>query len=158
MLRFALALLIGILGICGTAMAAERAVLPQTIMRTVAWSFAEPTPSSPQQLAERLVEYSRSLDRKLDTSELKRSFPGGSLDATYREFMQAADGSIKFETRVVRIRTNERNLTFVQILFFLHQALHAQAKEQDKRYFEGLYLQDQRVEPGVPAYELHLGS
>ena len=130
-------------------------MVPDSIPPKLAWSFSEPIPASPQQLVEQLDAYARMLDRTLDRSELDQVFPGDKLDVNYYDSWQF---SLWRTPKVIRIAAMGEQLTYADILFRLHRRLHLELKDRDHRYFEGLYLLDRQHDPGVPVYEMYLGS
>ena len=142
----------------GEALSAEKGMIPDRIMPKVAWSFAEPTPKSADELAEKIVHYGSAINRKVDRRELQRVFPGGKIDVIYQYFIVSPSGSPKPMERIVRIREPGKSLRFSQILFQLHKSLHDHAKNDDHKYFEGLYRSARTIEHGIPLYELHIGS
>jgi hypothetical protein len=144
--------------ISGEALSAENGMIPDRIMPKVAWSFAEPTPKSADELAERIVQYGLAIKRRVDRRELQRAFPDGKLDVIYQYFTVGSGGSLKPMERVIRIRNTGKSLTFGQILFELQKSLHDYAKSDDHKYFEGLYRSTRTIEHGIPLYELHIGS
>ena len=129
--------------------------MPDTNLAKLAWSFAEPVPSSPQQLIARLEAYAGRLQRKVDQRELRRVFPGDKLDVIYYDSRQPPWARTP---KIARISGGGRHLTYAEIVFQLHNVLHEQVKDRDHHYFEGLHLMDNQRESGVPAYQLYLGS
>jgi len=128
-------------------------------MPRLAWSFAEPIPASVEDLISRLDAYAKSIKRKLDKRELQKAFPGKRLDVEYEYRVRRSDSG-PWETLKVVTRVEERGapLTYADILLQLHQASHKHLKDEDRHYFEGLYLLERPFEAGVPAYEVYLGS
>ena len=138
--------------------ASERNVAPDKMMPRVAWSFAEPAPASTDDLIKQLDAYASSIKRKVNKRELGRVFPGKQLDIQYNYGVQRPSGHWDTIHVVVRVKERGKPLTFAEILLQLHEASHQHLKNDDHRYFEGLYLLDRPFEKGVPAYEVYLGS
>lgn len=141
-------------------LASDREVSPPSkLMPRVAWSFAEPVPASVEELTARLDAYAKSIKRRIDKRELQRVFPGKHLDVEYKYRVRHSDSG-PWETVKVITRVEGRGapLTYADILFQLHQASHKHLQDEDRHYFEGLYLLERPFETGVPAYEVYLGS
>jgi hypothetical protein len=142
------------------ALASDRNVPPpDKLMPKVAWSFAEPVPASVVELMGQLDAYAKSIKRKVDRRELQGVFPVKRLDIEYKYHVRRSSSG-PWETLKVVARVKEQGtpLTYADILLQLHKASHKHLKEEDRHYFESLYLLERSFEPGVPAYEVYLGS
>ena len=137
--------------------AGAAAAWPQEILPDLAWSLAEPLQASPASLLEALQAYAAISGTRVDVAQLQTRFPSGSLDIHYSYTVRTASGASIDTTGAVRIRQTEAP-SYLDILFELHQAAQPYMRNQDHRYFEGLYLLPLQLEPGVPIYELQTGS
>lgn len=129
------------------------------ILPRLAWSFSEPIPPSAEAFVVAAVVYAQEIDSDLDRNELLQVFPGTCLDIEYAFWIRSTESGPWTEVRkVVRIKADDQPLTYAAIVLRLHQAAYADLAEQDHHYFEGLYLLSHTFDPGVPAYEVYLGS
>jgi hypothetical protein len=123
---------------------------PTRVLPDLPWSFSEPTAKSLTSFADSLREYSEGIGGSFDSAELQRRFPGRALDVKYEYWA----GHWRMAEATVPIRTPE-NPTYLEVLFLVHNGVRTTLGDQDRCYFEGLYLQ---TVGDVTVYEMHLGS
>jgi len=131
----------------------SKVLLPDT-----AWSFAQPIPASPELLIEAVEKYHASIKCPFDKGALTALSPLTKVDLEYDYAIQRSSGEWEHIPVVVRVGDGTRSLSYAEILWKLHSAAHEHLHDQDHHYFEGLAPKEKDINPGVPAYEVYLGS
>jgi hypothetical protein len=141
----------------------EKNMAPEFMLEYICWSFKEPIPNSLSDLIKAIAAYHKEigeppLDQKLFTS--LSALNQFDISYTYaRSKPNLENGMIIWEDipMIVRINGSKEYLTYADIFFQLHKAVHPYLKDQDHHYFEGLALLENSKEV-APVYELYLGS
>ncbi len=133
-------------------------MLPSSFFESLAWSFSEPVPSSPEGMAAAVTSYNEEIGKSFEPSELTTPFPFLRIDLMYSYRVQQSGGEWKEVSVIVRIDGSGKELTYSEILWHLHRAAHDHLSDQDHHFFEGFYLISQQAKDGTPVYEIHLGS
>jgi hypothetical protein len=131
--------------------------LPETVLPDVAWSFQEALSASYVDFLTALLEYGREASLPANEDELSSKLPFSFVDIEYEYGAQMLSGEWKDVTEVIRLRPPQP-LTRGELLYEIHKASHGKLRDQDHCFFEGLSLVKEENEPGVPVYEMYLGS
>ncbi|MCR6475171.1 hypothetical protein NU688_03295 [Variovorax sp. ZS18.2.2] len=129
--------------------------MPNTILPDLAWSFSRDTPESIAEWEEALLAYGEDVGMPVERESLWLVLPVRALDVQYTYWV--FDNEWQPKSKVVSVRAS-RLLSCSEILFEVHKSSHAELKDQDHRFFEGLELLDEVFEEDVPAYRMLLGS
>ncbi|MCH8622277.1 hypothetical protein [Undibacterium sp. TS12] len=128
------------------------------LMSNIAWSFSEPPPSSPELLVEAVGQYSKDIHFAFERHFLTDITPYRQLDIVYQYSVQQPDSNWLDVKAVVAIGDGSHQLSNAEILWSLHRQAYAHLKDEDHHYFEGLWALKNNIRPGVPAFEVDLGS
>jgi hypothetical protein len=131
--------------------------LPHKILPDLAWSFAEPLPTTFNTFLAELQSYGKSVNAPVTASELATRFPLSAMDIEYKYSARSSTGAWVDVPAIVRVRRPSPP-TYAELLYELHAAAYDNLHDQDHSYFEGLGLIDKENEKGIPVYELYLGS
>jgi len=131
--------------------------LPRKILPDLAWSFAEPPPTSLDAFLAELQGYGKSVNAPVTESELAMRFPLSAMDIEYKYSARSPTGAWVDVPAIVRVRRLSPP-TYAELLYELHAAAYDNLHDQDRSYFEGLWLIERESEKGIPVYELYLGS
>ncbi|TAG81252.1 MAG: hypothetical protein EAZ24_04520 [Burkholderiales bacterium] len=130
---------------------------PERILPDTAWSFKEPAAESIAVFLAALREYGRQIGVKINEDELSAKMGIPSIDIEYEYGIQLPNGSWEDKTETVRLRPSQ-SLTYGELLFEIHKVAREKLHDQDHCFFEGLWLTERYNEPGIPLYEMYLGS
>lgn len=155
--RLALAAVFVLLGACNP-IEGKQSVLPSSFIDTVAWSFAEPVPTSSDELVKAVAEYHAKIRRPFNSGELTATSPFRRVDTTYTYATQRPSGDWEHIEVTVRIDGEGKYLSYADILWKLHHVAHEHLKNQDHHYFEGFHILPTRENSDTPRYEVYLGS
>jgi hypothetical protein len=132
---------------------------PESILPDLLWSFMQPVPASVPEFVKAAEAYASETGYALNSAELERRFPVDRVDVEYAYHVREAESGPWDERRkIVRVNADGHPLTYGKIIRDLHAAAYADLSDQDHHFFEGLFLLETEFEPGVPAYEVFLGS
>lgn len=131
---------------------------PMVLLQDIAWSFAEPTPATPEALISAIEKYNAKIKRPVNKQALTTLSAFTRLDVEYEYAVQKQNGQWERIHAVVNVGDGTRSLSYADILWKLHTEAHKNLADQDAHYFEGLALMGKEINSGVPAYEVHLGS
>lgn len=164
-LKIKLIILISILTILAVFLVMKKHKdIPEALLENIRWSFSEPiSPSASGLIDDVSLYYKNVLHRSFDDNELASKSPLIKLDVKYNYVLEIPgvtpydDVTWIDKYEIVRIDGNGKYLTYAEILWQLHRKIHVYVKNQNKHYFEGLFLTN-RLNEDVPLYELYLGS
>lgn len=129
---------------------------PKSLLRNVYWSFAEPTPSSPEALVAAAEEYAESIEAPSPVLALRSTLPFSRARVRYQHAVRRADGEWENVEQTLQIGSHVGWLTGANLLWELHVACQSTVSSSDHHYFEGLELLGGPLQE--PLYELCLGS
>lgn len=128
------------------------------LLQETAWSFKQPMPASPALLIDAVEKYHVLIKFPFDKSALTAISPFTQVDLEYEYAVQKPSGEWGHIPVVVRVGDGARSLSYAEILWHLHAEAHQHLHNQDHHYFEGFAPKEKTINPGVPAYEVYLGS
>ena len=128
------------------------------LLRDTAWSFKQPAPASPALLIDAVEKYHVQIKFPFDKGALTSISPFTQVDLEYEYSVQKPNGEWEHMPVVVRVGDGTHSLSYGEILWRLHAEAHQHLHNQDQHYFEGLAPKEKAINPGVPAYEVYLGS
>lgn len=132
--------------------------LPRVILPNLIWSMSEPVPASTKDMVNALSTYAKEIKGSIDIAELETVFPWRTLDIHYSTWVRPTGvGEWTEVTRVIPIRF-QHEPTYAEIVFELHKASHAELREDDHHFFEGLEFSNSSAGKETPVYLLILGS
>ena len=134
-------------------------ILPLLLLENVSWSFAEPTPLSPEALRSAAQAYAAEVGVPDPSAQLARQLPFSDVRLRYSYGLRGESGEWVDKTSELRVvAPPAASLTGTALLWELHVACQSTVGENDHHFFEGLELVSP-AEAGDPAtYEVLLGS
>lgn len=125
--------------------------LPRHIMAKVSWSFSGSTFDSIDVFSSEVAE---SQDSATAWQPKQVVLPLPQVRIAYTH---AHDGEVVDEV-VDLVSSNGRDFTAADLLWQLHNAVVADLRKDDHRYFQGLLLNTGPVAGAPPVYKIWLGS
>jgi hypothetical protein len=132
--------------------------LPRRILPDLLWSMSEPIPASSKEMVRALSAYAANVKGSINLAELETIYPWRSIDIHYTTWVRPSGvGEWTEVKRVIPIRF-QHEPAYAEIMFELHKASHAELREDDHHFFEGLEFSNGSTVKEPPVYALILGS
>ena len=134
------------------------------LLRGIYWSFARETPASPDELISDAEDYHAGIHAPFRREDLTSKSPFKRMDVRYSFGTWVKDEEMEDggywtdKSLLIMLGDGEHRLTYAEILWAVHSMAFENLSDQDHHYFEGLKLLDTEYNPGVPAFEVVLGS
>jgi hypothetical protein len=141
-------------GFVRNAVSADGVQYPEWIMEQVAWSFENKRYVKIEDFREALVKYNNEIDNPLSES-LHQPLGMPALIVKF-DFAEETNDGLRSIKKIVRIEAKSGNLTALEVLYDLHNAIQHLFDDYDHKYFEGLEFES--GQDGVGNYIMFLGS
>lgn len=131
---------------------------PGFLLRNVYWAFDGDPFADIETFERAVIERMTALDEGDEWDPTERVLPRRRVRVKYHGVIDPESCEYD-EDLVVELRTGEaEGFTAGELLFRLHNAVVAQLRDADHRYFEGLELLEPGGDHEPPLYELVQGS
>src|SRR5262245_38125673 len=131
-----------------------RTGVPAEILADLAWSYGSGPWPSRQDLSDAIEHYQREIRGDAGRwSPEARVLAVAEVDVVWEDFSSSDDPEL------VRIASADGgDLTALDLMWGIEQALGARIATRDHRFFEGFVLRSSSAGDPVPCYDLRLGS
>lgn len=131
--------------------------VPEELMGDIAWRFSKVVNGDRNDFFQSIVKYNLDIDNPINETEFTQELPISKIIVQY-EYAVEEDSDWVEEMDTIEIIADKGKLSCLEMLHKIHIQAHANLKDLDHCYFEGLEYTEENSDDGTPIYEVILGS